>query len=66
MPCSDCGASVARSDRDDHVCDDARRLDFQMFHLRDEIARFDGVLDAYLRSPRGRFEAWYAARKRAG
>jgi len=64
MPCPECGASVALEERADHVCDEERRLDYQMFQLRDEIARFDGDLAAYLASPAGRFELWYAARER--
>ncbi len=64
MPCSDCGASVARPERHVHVCDAARLVAFQMFQLRDEIADFDGALAAYLESPQGRFDAWYAARRR--
>ncbi len=65
MPCSDCGASVARPQRSIHVCDAGRLIDFQMFQLRDEVAAFDGALDAYLASPQGQFDAWYAARRRA-
>ena len=64
MPCPECGASLAEEDRDEHVCDSERRLDYQMFQLRDEIACFDGELGAYLLSPEGRFEAWYAERMR--
>jgi hypothetical protein len=36
-----------------------------MFQLRDGIAGFDAALDAFLESPRGRFDVWYAARRRA-
>jgi hypothetical protein len=61
MPCPECGESVAREDRDTHACDDQRWLDYQMFQLRDEIAGLEGGVAAYLDSPKGRFEAWYAA-----
>jgi len=64
MPCSECGASVAREERDLHVCDEQRRLDYRMFQLREEIAAFGADLDAYLDSPQGRFELFYAARRR--
>jgi hypothetical protein len=64
MPCEECGASVARDERDEHVCDEARRLDYVMFRLRDEVEGFDEALRAYLRSPHGRFDAWLAERER--
>jgi hypothetical protein len=64
MPCDECGASVARDERDGHVCDPERRLEYVLFQLRDEIGSFDGQLQAYLHSPRGRFDAWLAERER--
>ena len=65
MPCSECGASLARGQEDAHVCDRERRLRYQLIQLREEIAGFDDDLAAYLDSPEGRFEAWYAAWKRS-
>lgn len=64
MPCDQCGASVARRERDEHVCSPERRLEYQLFQLRDEVTAFDGQLLAYLASPRGRFEVFYAERQR--
>jgi hypothetical protein len=64
MPCLDCGASVARADAAQHVCDEERRLDFALFQLHGELEQFDSQVAAYLDSPQGRFEAWYAARRR--
>jgi hypothetical protein len=64
MPCDECGESVARDERDGHVCDPERRLEYVLFQLRDEVGSFDGQLEAYLRSPHGRFDAWLAARER--
>ena len=64
MPCVECGASVARAERELHTCDRERRLDFAVFQLRDELGDFDEVFMAYLESPRGRFEVWYAAHRR--
>jgi hypothetical protein len=64
MPCLECGASVARADAASHECDDERRIEYQLLHLRYEIAAFDDELASYLNSPVGRFEAWYAARRR--
>ena len=65
MPCSECGASVARGEEKGHVCDEERRLSYRLIQLRDEIAAFEDDLAAYLDSPRGRFEAWYAAWERS-
>lgn len=65
MPCSECGASLARGEEDRHVCDEQRRLRYQLIQLRAEIAGFDDDLATYLDSPEGRFEAWYAARRRS-
>jgi hypothetical protein len=64
MPCDECGASVAQDERDDHVCDPDRRLDYILFQLRHEIESFDGDLGEYLSSPQGRFLAWLAERER--
>ncbi len=65
MPCPNCGASLAGEDRDEHTCDRERRLDYQMFQLRGEIGRFETDLAAYLDSPAGKFELWYAENRRA-
>jgi len=63
MPCSECGASVARGETDEHRCDPERLLDFQMFGLRDEVAAFDARLLAFLDSPQGQFHRWLAERQ---
>jgi len=64
MPCTECGASVAASERDAHVCDPERLLEYRMFQLREEVAGFDDVLRGYLDSPQGRFAQWLAERER--
>ena len=64
MPCSECGASVARDEADEHICNPERLLDYRVFQLRGEIEGFEGEVADYLDTPRGRFEAWYAERKR--
>lgn len=64
MPCPVCGASVAVAEQKQHVCDPERRLDYELFQLRDDVARLDAQIDAYLDSPSGRFEQWYAERER--
>ena len=65
MPCAECGASVARADVDTHECDAERRVEYQLVQLRGEIAAFDDDLAGYLDTPAGRFEVWYAERRRA-
>jgi len=65
MPCERCGASVAYGEAD-HVCDDGRRVEFELFQLRSEIAAFDDQLREWLDSPPGRFEQFDAERRRRG
>ena len=64
MPCSECGASVQRSETDEHVCEQERRLDYQMLQLREEIDGLAWEISAYFASPQGRFELWCAERDR--
>jgi hypothetical protein len=64
MPCPDCGASLATAEREEHVCDPERRLDYQMFQLRDEIESFESEVGRYLDSSHGRFDVWRAERER--
>ena len=64
MPCAECGASLDASEREEHVCDPERLLAYRVFQLRDEVAGFEGVLEAYLDSPQGRFQQWLAERER--
>jgi hypothetical protein len=65
MPCPDCGDSVEQTEKQSHVCERERWLDYQVFHMRDEVDSLDAQVGAYLASPQGRFELWYAARRRA-
>jgi hypothetical protein len=65
MPCPDCGDSVEQAERENHLCEPERWLDYQLFQLREEVDSFEVQLGAYLASPRGRFELWYAARRGA-
>jgi hypothetical protein len=64
VPCEDCGVSVAKSDYAAHVCEPDRLVAYQMIQHRDDIARVEDEIRTYLASPEGRFEAWYAERKR--
>jgi hypothetical protein len=63
MPCGECGASVDRV-AGIHLCEPEAVLDFRLFKLREEIARFDEQLAAWLETARGRFAAWIAERDR--
>jgi NAD-dependent SIR2 family protein deacetylase len=65
QPCPDCGAPVPAEDGDAHSCDPRRYVEYQMLLLRPEIVAFESELAGWLRSPRGRFETYYAARARA-
>ena len=64
MPCEECGASLPVGARDEHVCSEQRLLAFRLFQLRVELAAFEDQFAAYLESPQGRFELWYAERER--
>jgi endogenous inhibitor of DNA gyrase (YacG/DUF329 family) len=64
MPCPKCGASVARAEQDEHVCDRERWLDYQLFVRRVDTARFEDDLGVYFDSPEGRFKIWDAKRTR--
>lgn len=64
MPCPRCGASVAVADRSDHVCDAERRVEYELFQLREDVARLGPEIGEYLDSPQGRFEQWCAERSR--
>ena len=65
MPCPDCGASVPVHDRAvAHVCDEDRRLDFQLVELGEEIEGLERELADWLETPHGRFAAWLAKRTR--
>ena len=65
LPCPDCGDSVEQAERENHVCEHERWLDYQLFHLREDVDAFEAKLGAYLASPQGRFALWYAARRGA-
>jgi hypothetical protein len=61
MPCESCGASVKAAAEPEHVCDWNRWLDYRVFQERGDV---EGDVAAFLESPRGRFELWYAERER--
>lgn len=47
-----------------HVCDEDRRLDFDLIEFREEIGRLEPKLADWLKTPQGRFAAWLAERGR--
>jgi hypothetical protein len=66
QPCPDCGAPVAEDQAELHDCDRRRFVEYQMLLLRPAIVRLETDLEAWLRTPQGRFEAYYATRERLG
>ena len=65
LPCELCGASLTPAERSTHVCEEQRRLRYELLQLlREDVDRFDAELAEYLRSPEGRFAVYYAARER--
>jgi hypothetical protein len=63
-PCSECGVAVVLAREEEHVCQEARRLDHQMTLLRPELARLEDEIEAFLASPQGAFALWCAERDR--
>jgi hypothetical protein len=62
--CPGCGGEVPARELKHHVCDWGRWLDHQVHLRRDELQRFEHELGAYLDSPSGQFDLWYAERER--
>lgn len=66
LPCLECGASLAPGELQTHVCNRERWVEYQVLSRREELSRIDEELREYLATPKGRFELWYAARRRDG
>jgi len=66
QPCPDCGAPVVEDEVEIHECDRRRFVEYQMLLLRPEIVRFETEVAAWMQTPRGRFETYYAMRERVG
>jgi len=49
-----------------HQCERQRYVEYQMLLLRLQISAFEQQLNDWLRTPQGRFAAYYAARQRHG
>jgi hypothetical protein len=62
--CPGCGEDVPARALNVHVCEWALWLDHQVALRRGELDRFEGELGAYLDSPGGQFDLWYAERER--
>ena len=62
MPCAECGASVDGRADTPHACSHERRVEYQMFGLREEVAALEAGVRGYLGTPLGKFEVWSAAR----
>jgi hypothetical protein len=63
-PCPKCGVSLTREEWDAHACDEAQKLRYELVQLREEAGRFDAELARWLKTAAGRFEVFYAARRR--
>jgi hypothetical protein len=63
LPCPECGAPIAM-DGEGHDCDEERKRWYQLFLVNGEIQELEDELRAYLSSPQGRFELFYAERER--
>jgi hypothetical protein len=64
MPCLQCGASVERGTEAQHACDEERRLTYVLIQHRAELDAFEQQFSAWLETPHGRFERFYAERSR--
>lgn len=64
--CPDCGTSVGLEvlDADRHRCDARHRDEHVERAVSAEVDRFEADLHAWLRTPSGRFAAYYAQRSR--
>jgi hypothetical protein len=64
VPCTRCGASVERAHLEEHECEEARRLEYELFQLRVGLEQFEADFAVWLGTPRGRFETFYASYRR--
>jgi len=65
MPCAECGASLDGTADTLHACSRERRVEYQMFGLREEIAGLEAGVARFLGTPLDRFEVWSARAVRA-
>lgn len=63
-PCPDCGAPVPADEESEHRCERQRYVEYQMLLQRQQIAAFELQFSDWLRTPQGRFAAYYATRQR--
>lgn len=62
--CPECGTSVGVDAVADHVCDERQRDDQLARTAAGEAASFELEFGRFLASPQGRFEVFYAQRRR--
>ena len=63
LPCPSCGVSVDRARGRGHRCDLDPIVDECMAALSGEIALLEAQVAAYLATPEGRRERWWAVRE---
>ena len=64
--CPGCGAILPRERASEHECEQDKWVAYQVGCFRSEIDGIDAELSSYMKTSRGRFEAWYAERTRLG
>ena len=63
-PCPHCGIPVNQAEGETHECDPDRRVEWELFLMRDQVDAFERYLGDWLETNAGRFEVWYAKRER--
>jgi len=64
IACGECGALIERDGTDCHECQREQWIEFQVSHVRRDLERLDDEFKAFLTTPQGSFDAWYAERQR--
>ena len=64
IACAECGALIERDGSDSHDCQPEQWIEFQVSHVRRELERLEEEFQAFLVTPQGSFEVWYAQRQR--
>jgi hypothetical protein len=64
--CGGCGVILPIGRLSEHECEHDRWVSYQVGCFCSDLERIDAELAGYLRTSRGRFEAWYAERSRLG
>jgi len=64
IACGECGALIERDGSDCHACQREQWIEFQVSQVRRDLERLDDEFEAFLTTPQGSFELWYAERRR--